>query len=345
MYNIKFQWKRWLLLFTVLVVTATLFTACGPAEEEEKPTIKLCDSQFESLWINNAIAKFIIEKGYGYPVETIEMSTPIFQVTLAKGDTHVMMELWQQNLLDWYNEEIASGNIENGGPTYEGGPQFFMIPQWMADKYNIKTVLDMKDYWELMKNPENTSKGVFVNSIIGWQCTAINEVKLEAYGLTEYYDVIAPGSSGAFDASLAGPQKKGDPVFGYHWAPTAIMGMFDWYILEEPPYDKDVWDTVIAAKDDPSLRPLSEACAYETLPVDKGFHKSLKDIAPDVREMLIKMMVGLEPLNKTAAWAVENEIQDWDLAGIYYLKNYEDHWKTWVTDDAYTKIKDALKEL
>ena len=318
----------------------------APAPEpKEKPVIKFADSQFESLWINNAIAKFVIEKGYGYPVETVEMTTPIFQVTLAKGDIHVMMELWQQNLIDWYDEEIANGNIENGGMVYEGGPQFFIIPKWMAEQYNIKTVFDMKEHWELFKDPEDPKKGAFINCVIGWQCGAINEVKMEAYGLTDYYNVISPGSSGAMDAALAGPQKKQQPVFGYHWSPTALMGMYDWYILEEPEYNKEIWDTIIAAKDDPSMRPLSEATAYETLPTDKGFHKSLKEIAPDVREMLMKMVVGVEPINKTAAWSKENEIQDWDKAAIFYLKTYEDRWKTWLTDDAYNKVKAALAGL
>ena len=56
------------------------------------------------------------------------------------------------------------------------------------------------------------------------------------------------------------------------------------------------------------------------------------------------MVVGLQPINVTAAWAVENEIQDWELAAIYYMENYEDRWKTWVTDDAYKKIKEALAQ-
>jgi len=332
-------------------MVATLAAACQPAAEveevavpEEKATIKFCDTQFESLWILNAIAEFIIEEGYGYPVEIIQMTTPIAQVSLSQGDAHVWIELWQQNWIDNYIDELAKGNIENGGMIYEGGPQFFAIPKWMAEEYNIKTIFDMKDHWELVKDPEDPTKGAFINCIIGWQCAAINDVKLEAYGLTDYYNILSPGSSGAMEAALSGPQKKGDPVFGYYWAPTALMGMYDWYVLEEPEYNAEVWGQVIAAKDDPSLRPLSEACAYETIPIDKGFHKSLKQIAPDVREMLTKMMAGLDRINKTAAWSKENEVQDWEEAAIYYLNNWEDTWKTWVTDDAYTKIKAALVE-
>ncbi len=341
--KIRFSWKRGLLLFTALVMTVTLVTGC--AAGEEKPTIKFADNQFESLWINDAIAKFIIEEGYGYPVETIEMTTPIAQVSLAQGDVHVWLEMWQQNWIENYNEEVAAGNIENMGAIYEGGPQMFVIPQWMADDYNIVTVFDMKDHWELVKDPEDSSKGLFHNCIIGWQCQAINLVKLEAYGLLDYYNVLEPGSAGALEAAMEGPMKKGDPVFGYYWSPTQLMEKYDWYILEEPPYDAAVWEQIMAAVDDPTLRPLSEACAYEVLPVDIGINPSLRDIAPDVAAMLEKMFVGSWPLYYTAQWAKENEVQDWELAAIWFLQNYEDEWKTWVTDDAYNKIKDALAAL
>lgn len=341
MRNVKFHWKRCLLLFTALVVTVTLVVGCVA---EEEPTIKFADTQFESLWINDAIAKFIIEEGYGYSVETLEMTTPIAQVSLAQGDVHVWMELWQQNWIEDYNEQIAAGNYENGGMTYEGGPQFYVIPMWVHEEYNINTIFDMKDHWELFKDPEDPAKGACINCIIGWNCNVINEVKFEAYGLADYYNLIAPGSAGAEEAAMEGPMKRNEPVFGYYWSPTQLIERYDWYILEEPEYDPDIWDDVMAAFTDPSLRPISEACAYETLPVDKGLHKSLKDIAPDVREMLLKMNVGSWPLYYVANWAKDNEIQYWEKAAIWYLREYEDDWKTWVTTDAYNKIKEALDD-
>ncbi|MEE8420549.1 MAG: hypothetical protein V3R92_03720, partial [Dehalococcoidales bacterium] len=121
-----------------------------------------------------------------------------------------------------------------------------------------------------------------------------------------------------------------------------IMGAYDWYILEEPEYDAAIWDQITAAREDKSLRPLSEATAYETIPTTKGINPSLREIAPDVVAMLEKMNVSVQPINVTAAWASETDVQDWELAAIYYLENYEDLWSTWVTDEAYAKIKDAL---
>ena len=335
--------NRVMLLLSVAAL-ALVAMACT-SEEEGKPTIKLADTQFESLWINNAIVKFVVENAYGNPVETIEMSTPIMQFSLANGDVHLMMELWQQNMIDWYDEEIAAGNIINEGMTYEGGPQFFTIPQYVHDQYGIETVEDMKANWELFKDPEDPNKGIFINCIIGWQCGEINRAKFQSYGLDQYYNIISPGAAAAMDAALAGAQEKNEPVFGYYWAPTSLMGTYDWFILEEPEYTASCWKEVLKGRDDASYTPV-EACAYETLPVEKGIHSSLPDLAPDVVEMLKKMNVGLQPINVTAAWAVDTDIQgDWEKAAVYYLENYEDRWITWMPNDKVQKVKDALADM
>lgn len=56
----------------LLLVAVFLAMACAAYETDiQKPPIRLHDALSESQWINNAIAKFIIEEGYGYPVETV----------------------------------------------------------------------------------------------------------------------------------------------------------------------------------------------------------------------------------------------------------------------------------
>ncbi|HEY8450090.1 MAG TPA: glycine betaine ABC transporter substrate-binding protein, partial [Bacillota bacterium] len=101
---------RWAL--TILVpLLIFLLTACGSsnpsadsgdnqrsgsdlAATTDKEPIKFGDAQWQTLWINNAIAKFIIEHGYGYPVEIVTVTTPVMQASLPKGDLDVYMELW-----------------------------------------------------------------------------------------------------------------------------------------------------------------------------------------------------------------------------------------------------------
>ena len=62
--------------------------------------------------------------------------------------------------------------------------------------------------------------------------------------------------------------------------------------------------------------------------------------------MLEKMNVGLQPINVTAAWATDNDIQgEWEKAAVQYLKTYEDRWTTWVPADVAQKVKDALADM
>jgi len=332
------------LLWLALLATALLAGGCGPLRGGQKPVIRLHGGEDDSNLIDGAIAGYIIQEGYGYPVEIVEMTHTMMEEALPKGEIDLEMEGWQQNRLGWYSEQVEKGNIVNLGMTYEAGPQFFIIPRWVAEAYNIKTVFDMKDHWELFKDPQDPTKGVFYNGISGWGATDINIVKLEAYGLTRYYNNVIPPSAEALEAALARAQENRTPVFGYYWAPTALMGAYDWHILEEPPHSKEIWEYVIAARDDESLRPIDQACAYEAIPVDKLAHSGLLKKAPDVVEMLRKMVVGLEPLNETLAWVEENDVRDWEEAAIYYLRSREDRWKTWVTPDAYENIKQALED-
>ncbi|GAH34640.1 unnamed protein product, partial [marine sediment metagenome] len=297
------------LLLATLVAAALLIGVWALIGGRQKPLIKLHGGQWESLWVNNAIAELIIEEGYGYPVETVESTSLVMQTSMSKGEIDLNMEMWQQNWIDWYNEQIEKANIVNLGMIFEAGPQVFIIPKWVAEQHGINSVSDVKSHWELFRDPEDPSKGVFYNGIIGWGCTEINVVKLEAYGLTRYYNIVSPASPAALEGALARAQVDRQPVFGYYWAPSAIMGIYDWHILEEPPYTDECWGRVMAAVEDENLRPSDQACAYEDLPVDKVAHSGLVGKAPDVVEMLRRMVVGLEPLNKTLAWAKENDVQ------------------------------------
>ncbi len=333
----KVKKGNWLLLLTSFFIAASLLVAaCTTAEE--KPTIKLSDLTYETHWLMNGVAKIIIEEGYNYPVEVIEMSVPVGQLSLSQGDVDVWLDLWYWYYLTWYDPALAAGEIEPLGISMEPAPSFWTIPQWVHDDYNINTVEDMKNNWELFQDPEDSSKGLFINCPIGWQCQEVNSVKMEAYGLTDYYNIIEP-SAGALEAALAGAQIKHEPVVGYYWAPTALMGMYDWYVLEEPAYDAEVWEKILAAVDDDSLRPLDEAVAYEAVSPINTIWSGLRDKAPELVPVIDTMNIGLDQTNKAAAWAKENEVENWETVAIWYMREYEDRWKTWVTDDAYTKIK------
>ncbi len=44
---------------------------------------------------------------------------------------------------------------------------------------------------------------IVLTGFIGWQCQRINSITMEAYRLTEYYNIVEP-TAGALEAALAG---------------------------------------------------------------------------------------------------------------------------------------------
>jgi len=87
------EFKYFLLkLATILLVLLILVENASASQSdtsEKIDAIKFGDLQWQTIRINNAIAMFIIEHGYGYPVESVMLSTPVMQASLPKGDIDV----------------------------------------------------------------------------------------------------------------------------------------------------------------------------------------------------------------------------------------------------------------
>ena len=178
----KLRWKLGLVLASMLL--ATTFVLSGCAAEEEKPTLKFVDTQYETQWLMNAVAEIVLGEGYGYPVEAVQTTVSVGMASLSKGDIEVWLDLWEWYFLTWWEPAMANGEIETLGVSMDSAPSFWIIPQWVHEEYGINTVFDLKEHWELFQDPEDPSKGLFINCPIGWNCQQINTVKLEGYGLT-----------------------------------------------------------------------------------------------------------------------------------------------------------------
>jgi glycine betaine/proline transport system substrate-binding protein len=332
----------------VLLLTGNVFA--------QKDVIKFSDQQWQTHWINNAIAMFIVEHGYGYPVETVVTTTPVMKQVFPEGDIDVNMELWRANSVEWYQEITSSGKVLDLGPTFEKSTQGWYVPRFVIEgdpdrgieplAPDLKSVFDLPKYKELFKDPEDPDKGLLISCITGWTCAKINAAKFYAYNLDETYNILEPGTSPALDASIAGAYKKGDPVLAYYWEPTWLMGAYDMVQLEEPEFTEECDNLMkeIVAKDlDPQDTPKEAACAYKEYAIHKAAHHSLQDRAPEVVEFLKKMNVGTDPLNKTSAYMEENDAEAEDAA-LWFFQNYQERWRSWLPEDVTAKVEQALAD-
>ena len=82
-------------------------------------------------------------------------------------------------------------------------------------------------------------------------------------------------------------------------------------------------------------------CAFPASDVHTGVHSGLVERAPEVTEFLANMFIGALPLVDLAAWKNDNN-KEWNEAAVYWIKNSEATWNTWVNEDAAKKVKEAL---
>jgi glycine betaine/proline transport system substrate-binding protein len=328
----KLRHLRWLGLSMVLVVALVALAACGN-DDGEKRTIVFGDYNWNSAQAQNAIARFIVENGYGYPTDAIAGDTISLFAGLQAGDTDVSMEIWLPNQQESWDKALKDGTVaSHGNSLADNWQSMFIIPQYIADANpKLLSVDDLADHMELFVTPDSDGKARLVTCIPGWECEKINDQKVTAYGLEDVVHLASPGSGGALDASISGAFKKKEAWLGYYWGPTKISSELDMFILEEPAYS----DACFA--DD-------KGCAYPTASILVATNASMLDDAPDVVEFLRNWDYSAASFIAVETYMADNEA-DFAEGALWYLQNNEDTWVPMVPSDVAEKIKAALAAL
>ena len=105
---------------------------CGAAILSE--TIIFGDLNWSSALVQNRIAQYIAEMGYGYSTSIVFGSTrPLFQA-LRAGDIDVLMEIWLPNQEEDWEEALAEGAVSSPGRSL--GTDWlsaFVIPKYLQE--------------------------------------------------------------------------------------------------------------------------------------------------------------------------------------------------------------------
>jgi len=332
---------RILILLLVIVVTAACAAPVqqsAPSEEAAAPatsidTIIFSDLNWPSAELQNRIAQYIVEKGYGYSTDVVLGATlPLFQ-GLRKGDTHVTLEIWLPNQEEaWYealgNEEV----VEIGASLGKDWQSAFVIPRYLQEQYpELDSVEDLKDeqFKELFASAETGGKARLVSCVIGWACEEVNAAQVIGYEREDHGHVVNPGDGAALNADLYGAYEKGEPWIGYQWGTNDPALILDLVRLEEPAYSDECWST-------------NKACAYEDADILIAVHPDLVDAAPDVIAMLEAWDFNIEVYKEVARWQEENSDASSHDAALWWLNSRSEIWRAWVTEDAAAAIEEAL---
>lgn len=302
-------------------------------EPAPKETIIFGDLNWSSALLQNRIAQYIIEKGYGYPTDVKFGATlPLFQ-GLKRGDTHVTMEIWLPNQDEAWAEARSEGAVLSVGKSLGSDWQSsFVIPAYLQKEYpDLDSVEDLKEqkYKDLFKTAETGDKARLVSCIIGWACEEVNAAQIEGYGLTDHIHVVNPGDGAALNADLNGAYAKQEPWLGYQWGTNDPALKLDLVRLEEPAYSNQCWFT-------------TKACAYEDATILIAVNPDLPSKAPDVIDMLRKWDFNIDIYKAVVRWQDQNKTAKTNTTAIWWLNGNEDIWGKWVTADAAKAINAAL---
>ena len=336
------------LINKVLAVSAISLSLMPALASADCGKARLADFDWNSANVHTGIVQFILEHGYGCDVETTRGSTTPIMAAHYDSQLDVVTELWYDNIVTQYDAVEAEGIIENIGINTPDSQQAFYVDRNTAEKYNIKSVLDMNnpEIAALFTDPENPDMGRMVSCIGGWTCYTINHVKQRGYGLDKFYTNFDPGSSGALAAEIAGAFAKDRPIFTYYWAPTALMGKVDLVRLVEPPYDAACWGAMMDVVEDIKANGkdvYKPTCAteYKDMSLDKSVLTAWADTHPDETAFLRAYSIPTATVNKLLAFYEGEADGDMELLAMEYLQNNSE-WKSWVSAEVAAKVSGAL---
>ena len=321
------------------------------APTKEKREIVFGGLNWDSALVQNGVARYIVEHGYGYPTSQIEGSTlPLFQ-GLRKGDVDLTMEIWLPNQDTAWNEAVKAGEVIPVGKSLEDNWQSsFLIPQYMQDANpELDSIEDLKEDKFKSLFEQEGGKVVLLGCIAGWGCRTMQEGdetgpgQIVGMGLEDHVVLRDPGTAGALAAAIEAAFAKEDPILFYYWGPTALahqlatgVGYVD---LEQP-------DPSECADNSPI-----HGCSFPAAEIMIAMNTELVNDAPELISFFQNWDWSAGNQLAAEGWYGENQEsltnegktseEIYSATGVWYLQN-NDALESWVPDDVAANVKAAL---
>ncbi|MGF1503355.1 MAG: ABC transporter substrate-binding protein [Paracoccaceae bacterium] len=313
---------------------AASLVAFPAAAQTDCGEVSITEMNWASAQVVTTIAGFIMEQGYGCEVSKVPSDTVPAVTSLAEnGEPDIVTELWLNSTGEVYQRLESEGKVQRVAKVLEpGGVEGWWIPTYLAEAHPELTTIE-----GVMANPELVG-GRFNNCPSGWGCRIVNDNLVRALELEESgIEVFDHGSGETLATSMAAAYQDEEPWFGYYWGPTVPLGKFDMTRVELGEYKEDVHvANQNADVDNPQVSEFPAAPVLTTVTAE------FVEEHPDIAKFLGKMTFETATMSSVLAWKDENNATPQEAA-VYFLTTHQDTWKTWLNDDAATRLASVLQ--
>ncbi len=317
--------KRFCLIVLLLALSL-------PAVRADDQPIVFADLSWDSAILQNRIAQYLVENGYGYATDAIPGGAIDLFKRLRQGEADVMMELWTPNHVEKWLEATIAGEVVTMGESLSPLMQSaFTIPAYLQDAHpELDSVEDLREeeYYRLFATDDSDGKARLFTCPAGWSCSQITFEQVAGHGLADMVQVVVPEDEADLHRGLYEAYSEGRPWLGYLDNIMAPALELELVRLEEPPFTDLCWLT-------------DKACAYEATLALIMTASDLPARAPDVMEMLRLWQLSVEQYAEIALWRLENEAS-FEKTALWWLNQRPEIWREWLTDAAAEAVLAAL---
>ena len=244
---------RWLRSAALAMIAASAMPV--GAEEHGKGVVKIAEGDWTGNLLQVHLARIILDEHMGYEVDLIFADYTAQWVSIASGDLHVAMELWQESTLPqmekFLSEYGGSGEITFLGDTGVIGETGYYVPTYVIEGDAARGIdpacPHLKDWRQLNEcaqafaTIETSPKGRWMGCpLVGWGCK--DEERVRNLGLD--FVAVTIGSEPAHWAEIDGAYSRGEPVIFDGWTPHWSHAKYDLTRIDLPEASAECWGMV-----------------------------------------------------------------------------------------------------
>jgi glycine betaine/proline transport system substrate-binding protein len=217
---------------------ASVITAISISTMAQAAEVRMAKANWDTGYFQAEVYKQALEK-MGYKVtEPKAMKPSVFYLAAAAGDLDLWVNGWF-GTHDTYIKE-AKGKVKAvGNVMSKGGLQGYLIDKKSADKYGIKTVMDIKKHAKQFDS-NGDGKADMVACPPGWGCEKQITKHFAELGLGDFINPVQADYSASMADAIA-KFKNGKSVLFYTWTPNWTVGALELgkdIVWIEVPYSK-----------------------------------------------------------------------------------------------------------